>query len=204
MSVLFRILGHAFLVNCAMNLPIGINEREDNPKENEMNLKKISAICLVALTLVSCGKDKKDDAPVVTMEGVRMPIPEADPNRPKTGRAALVDVPWVVPSKIEEEDGAFFRPFLHIKGNDYYYSYLCGAVVDGKPKWIKPTAHSPIEWGEGYFELLESDQAKQSVGGWNCTARAFKGVYKYLVLDDGETLKLTFKGNTKIYKILRN
>lgn len=170
-----------------------------------MKARNIKVAMIFTLLLASCGKDKKYDAPVVTMDGVPMPLPKVDPNRPKTGKGAFVDVPWVIPSKIKSEKGALFRPFLYVTGNDYHYSYLCGTVVDGKPKWIKPTAYSPVEWGDGYFDVLNSNEAKESVGNWSCTARAFEGVHYFEVLDNGETLKLSFEGDEpETYKILRN
>lgn len=170
-----------------------------------------AAIILSATALTSCGSSSKTTS--TTREpALELPkVPEVDPNRPKTGRAALFGVPWTPKDELINEKGFVVKNYIMITEDELKTVALCGLKIEGKWQWVKPEAVSQIRWGKdgkAEFTTTESDKEKGQIGKNTCSAVIEKDVtYMYGVQNNGETLGLVKKvipPEPTEYEILRN
>lgn len=148
-------------------------------------------------TTTKPGKTKKTSKNGVT-------LPQIDPNRPKTGRGALLNVPWLLKDAAVTMYGVTFRPYFYITENTLTATFLCGTKLNGQWSWIKPKASSAIAWGNDYFRVLETNTDMGTINGIDCEVNTIERDFNYEIYDNGERMTLTVDGEVLNMELFRD
>lgn len=177
-----------------------------------MKLTSFFSITAIIISLAACGgnnggssNDNQSNSETTTKpkkNGVS--LPKINPNRPKAGRGALVNVPWLAKDMAKSEFGITFRPYFYITDNAMTVTYLCGTKKNGSWKWISPSATSPIAWDESSFTVLEEHTDKDTIEDTECSVTTLKKEFEYEVYDNGERMTITVDGQVLNLELFRD
>lgn len=168
----------------------------------------LAAVIIAAAAVTGCGSSSTTTTS--REPAVELPkVPEVDPNRPKTGRAALFNVPWTPKGGYTTAGDFIVKNYIVITEDEMKHVALCGAKIAGEWQWVQPEAVSQIVWPKkGSFLTKESDSEVGKIGERKCTASVDKDMtYFYKVENNGESLGLITKTLPPVataYEILRN
>lgn len=136
-------------------------------------------------------------------------VPEVDPNRPKTGREAMLDIAWSPKGYNRTPDGMVSKYYVIITEDEIQSRMFCGKQYGNEWTWVRPEALSQITWeSDNSFRTTEHDVGTGTIEDHTCNAEVHPGVTYYFDLkDDGNTLELrnSEKGNVlQVFEIFRN
>lgn len=160
---------------------------------------------ILALALTSCG----GELATTKSTTITLPkVPEVDPDRPKTGREAIMNVPWTPRGGMITKNDTAVQNYIVITEDELQHYAFCGAKIDGKWQWVKPEAMSQITWESTGFATTEYDIGTGKIGGNTCEVVVNPGVsYYYNLKNGGNTLELKLYGaetGLVTYEILKN
>lgn len=177
-----------------------------------MKLTSFVSITAIVISLAACGGNKggsSNDNPsnsetTTNPKNKGVNLPKINPNRPKAGRGALINVPWLAKDMAKTEFGITFRPYFYITDNAMTVTYLCGTKKNGSWQWISPSATSPIAWGESSFTVLEEHKDKGTIEDTECSVTTLQKEFEYEIYDNGERMTFTVEGQTLNLELFRD
>lgn len=187
-----------------------------------MKLSTFASITAIVISLTACGGNKggnsnnnnsndNQNSETTTNPGKTknpskngVSLPQIDPNRPKTGRGALLNVPWLLKDAAVTMYGITFRPYFYITENTLTATFLCGTKINGQWNWIKPNASSSITWGDNYFRVLETNTDMGTINGIECEVKTIERDFEYEIYDSGERMTLTVDGEILNMELFRD